>query len=75
MREIVTIGVGQCGNQLGYKFWETIAREHGINTNNLHFEGDSDLQLQRADVYFHEIYNGRFIPRALLVDLEPGVLD
>ena len=27
-REVVHIQVGQCGNQIGTKFWETIAQEH-----------------------------------------------
>ena len=31
MREIVHIQGGQCGNQIGAKFWEVIADEHGIN--------------------------------------------
>ena len=43
MREIVTLAIGQCGNQLGYRFWEALANEHGINTNSLEYEGDSDL--------------------------------
>ena len=30
MREIVSIQAGQCGNQIGAKFWEVIADEHGI---------------------------------------------
>ena len=31
MREIVSIQVGQCGNQIGAKFWEVIGEEHGID--------------------------------------------
>ena len=31
MREIVHIQAGQCGNQIGAKFWEIISDEHGIN--------------------------------------------
>jgi tubulin beta len=30
MREIVQIQAGQCGNQIGSKFWEVISDEHGI---------------------------------------------
>ncbi len=30
MREIVHIQAGQCGNQIGAKFWEIISDEHGI---------------------------------------------
>ncbi len=29
MREIVHIQAGQCGNQIGAKFWEVISDEHG----------------------------------------------
>jgi tubulin beta len=29
MREIVHVQAGQCGNQIGAKFWEVIADEHG----------------------------------------------
>ncbi len=75
MREIISIQVGQCGNQIGYKFWETIATEHGIDTQTGRYEGTSDLQLARSNVYFHEVNGARFVPRAMLVDLEPGVLD
>ena len=31
MREIVHIQAGQCGNQIGAKFWEIISDEHGID--------------------------------------------
>jgi tubulin beta len=30
MREIVCIQGGQCGNQIGSKFWEVISDEHGV---------------------------------------------
>ena len=30
-REIVHIQAGQCGNQVGSKFWEIISDEHGID--------------------------------------------
>ena len=32
MREIIHIQVGQCGNQIGAKFWEVISDEHGVDT-------------------------------------------
>ena len=31
MREIVHIQAGQCGNQIGSKFWEVISDEHGVD--------------------------------------------
>ncbi len=31
MREIVHLQGGQCGNQIGAKFWEVISDEHGVD--------------------------------------------
>ncbi|XP_030636090.1 tubulin beta-1 chain isoform X6 [Chanos chanos] len=74
MREIVHLQIGQCGNQIGSKFWEVIGEEHGINSVGT-YEGDTDLQLERVNVYFNEAHGGKYVPRALLVDLEPGTMD
>uniref|UniRef100_A0A8D0GPW0 Tubulin/FtsZ GTPase domain-containing protein n=1 Tax=Sphenodon punctatus TaxID=8508 RepID=A0A8D0GPW0_SPHPU len=53
MREIVHIQAGQCGNQIGAKFWEVISDEHGIDPSG-NYVGDSDLQLERISVYYNE---------------------
>uniref|UniRef100_A0A674A030 Tubulin/FtsZ GTPase domain-containing protein n=1 Tax=Salmo trutta TaxID=8032 RepID=A0A674A030_SALTR len=53
MREIVHIQAGQCGNQIGAKFWEVISDEHGIDPTGT-YHGDSDLQLDRISVYYNE---------------------
>ncbi|XP_053593136.1 tubulin beta chain isoform X2 [Microplitis demolitor] len=74
MREIVHIQVGQCGNQIGSKFWEVINNEHGIDATG-EYHGDSDLQLERIDVYYNKATGGKYVPRAILVDLEPGTMD
>merc|ERR1712227_887584 len=74
MREIVHVQAGQCGNQIGAKFWEIISDEHGIDPTGT-YQGDSDLQLERIDVYYNEASGGKYVPRALLVDLEPGTMD
>ena len=74
MREIVKVEVGQCGNQIGTKFWEVISDEHGIDPTGT-YHGDSDLQLERINVYFNEATGGRYVPRAILMDLEPGTMD
>lgn len=74
MREIVHIQAGQCGNQIGCKFWELISMEHGISPTG-QYVGDDDEQLQRVNVYFNEGYGGRYVPRAICTDLEPGTID
>lgn len=74
-RSIVSLQVGQCGNQVGSKFWECISAEHGINAVGA-FDGESKAQqLERISVYYNESSNGRYVPRVAMVDLEPGVLD
>ncbi|TRY63579.1 hypothetical protein TCAL_10343 [Tigriopus californicus] len=74
MREIVHIQAGQCGNQIGAKFWEIISDEHGVDPTGT-YQGDSDLQLERINVYYNEASGGKYVPRAVLVDLEPGTMD
>jgi len=74
MREIVHIQGGQCGNQIGSKFWEVICEEHGLDSFGS-YHGDSNLQLDRINVYFNEASGSRYVPRAILMDLEPGTMD
>jgi len=80
MREIVHIQCGQCGNQIGTNFWETISGEHGLDFNgqyvqNIFPEEEKQIRLDRVRVYYDEAKGGKYVPRALLVDLEPGVLN
>ena len=87
-----------------------ISDEHGIDPTGT-YHGDSDLQLERINVYYNEatgyllfgyfflrkkpfferagcltvhsivvvfflhISGGKYVPRAVLVDLEPGTMD
>lgn len=39
------------------------------------YHGDNDLQLERINVYYTEANGGKYVPRAILVDLEPGTMD
>ncbi|EAL71948.1 hypothetical protein ACTFIW_009805 [Dictyostelium discoideum] len=79
MREIVQIQAGQCGNQIGSKFWEVISEEHGIQSDGFHAGGEDEhlkrLQLERINVYYNEARDGKYVPRSVLVDLEPGTVD
>lgn len=51
-----------------------MSAEHGINSSGI-YEGDSQLQLDRIEVYFNQGQEGRYVPRAVLTDLEPGTMD
>lgn len=59
---------------MGAKFWEVISDEHGIDPNG-EYCGDSELQIEHINVYYNEATGGRYVPRAILVDLEPGTMD
>ena len=39
------------------------------------FNSDNDAQLDRINVFYHEATGGKYVPRAVLFDLEPGVID
>eukprot|EP00533_Pseudo-nitzschia_delicatissima_P010062 CAMPEP_0116079760 /NCGR_PEP_ID=MMETSP0327-20121206/1312_1 /TAXON_ID=44447 /ORGANISM="Pseudo-nitzschia delicatissima, Strain B596" /LENGTH=579 /DNA_ID=CAMNT_0003570403 /DNA_START=20 /DNA_END=1759 /DNA_ORIENTATION=+ len=132
-REIITLQVGQCGNQIGGEFWKQLCAEHGIaadgtlknswdnpgsvnnivgnniNTHNHYTQtpgpahlssgasrggnsyasstlgnqynqnnassGGSVQANDRKDVFFYQGDEDRYIPRALLMDLEPRVIN
>jgi tubulin beta len=44
---------GQCGSQIGNKFWEEVCGEHGIGGDG-EYCGDNDVQLDRTNVLYHE---------------------
>jgi len=79
MREIVSIQVGQCGNQIGSNFWESLSQEHGLNLTGQYVEemhpGEKQIRLERSSVYYTQAKDDKYVPRAILVDLEPGVLN
>ncbi|XP_069349375.1 tubulin beta-1 chain-like [Eulemur rufifrons] len=59
---------------VSFQFWEVISDEHGIDPTGS-YHGDSDLQLERINVYYNEAAGNKYVPRAILVDLEPGTMD
>ncbi|KAI4214574.1 MAG: hypothetical protein LQ351_002991 [Letrouitia transgressa] len=71
---MVHLQTGQCGNQIGAAFWQNISGEHGLDGAG-NYNGTSDLQLERMNVYFNEATHNKYVPRAVLVDLEPGTMD
>ena len=48
--------------------------EHGIGGSG-EFCSDNDAHLGRINVLYHEALDGKYVPRAVLFDLEPGVID
>jgi len=72
-REIITLQVGQCGNQIGGEFWKQLCLEHGIAPDGTLVD-DTPLD-DRKDVFFYQSDDDRYVPRALLIDLEPRVVN
>jgi tubulin gamma len=72
-REIITLQVGQCGNQIGKEFWRQLCTEHGIDRDG-EFQ-HATLGDDRKDVFFYQADDDHYIPRALLIDFEPRVVD
>ncbi|BDA42973.1 Tubulin gamma chain [Coccomyxa sp. Obi] len=73
-REIITLQVGQCGNQIGSEFWRKLCLEHGISNDGI-LEDFATQGGDRKDVFFYQADDERYIPRALLIDLEPRVIN
>jgi tubulin beta len=70
VREILSIHVGQCGNQIADRFWRLVLREHGLTESGTPKAGAN----VNMEVFFHKVREGKYIPRAVLIDLEPGVI-
>ena len=59
---------------VGDEFWKQLCMEHGISKEGILQEyatqGDD-----RKDVFFYQADDEHYIPRALLIDLEPRVIN
>ncbi|BGP08783.1 Tubulin beta chain (Beta tubulin) [Rhodotorula toruloides] len=75
MRELVTLQVGQAGNQVATSFWERILAEHGLDEDG-HIKPNVDhVCTDRLDVFFSEAEDKKYVPRGLQIDLEPSTGD
>ncbi|XP_072754752.1 tubulin alpha-1 chain-like isoform X1 [Anoplolepis gracilipes] len=75
-RECISIHIGQAGVQMGNACWELYCLEHGIHPDG---QMPSDTTVGHGDdsfnAFFSETSSGKHVPRAVLVDLEPTVVD
>ncbi|KAK5639054.1 hypothetical protein RI129_011546 [Pyrocoelia pectoralis] len=72
--EMITLQLGQCGNQIGFEFWKRLCAEHGINPEGI-LEDFATAGIDRKDVFFYQADDEHYIPRAVLLDLEPRVIN
>lgn len=59
---------------MGNANWELYCQEHGIRPNGEVIK-DSGKSIESASSFFSETSTGNMVPRAVMVDLEPGVID
>jgi tubulin beta len=58
---------------MGNKSWEVVYDEHGIDGIG-EYCGDNDGHPGCINMFYHEALGGKYVPRAVLFDLEPGVI-
>lgn len=81
-RECISIHVGQAGVQIGNACWELLCLEHGVQADgSLHEKPQVNTNIpdgipigDAIEAFFSEGNSGKFVPRALYVDLEPTVI-
>jgi len=66
--------LGQCGNQIGFEFWKKLCKEHGISPEGI-LEEHATEGIDRKDVFFYQADDEHYIPRSVLLDLEPRVIN
>lgn len=49
-RELITIQVGQCGNQIGHRFWELALKEHAKYCKNNLFDDSLSSFFRNVDI-------------------------
>ena len=62
MREVLVICLGQCGTQIGSKFWERLLREHTHLANK---------ERLCDDTFFKSTKDDELVPRTVFIDLDP----
>jgi tubulin alpha len=80
MRECLLIHLGQAGTQIGNACWELFCLEHGIQPDGQKPTASADAEAETADddsfnTFFSETGAGKYVPRCVMVDLEPTVVD
>ena len=89
--EMIMLQLGQCGNQIGFEFWKKLCKEHGISNEGtewgyylaslffLPYSGilqeHASEGIDRKDVFFYQADDEHYIPRSVLLDLEPRVIN
>lgn len=71
---MISVHVGQAGVQIGNACWELFCLEHGIQPDGCIPSDKQDQIDESFSTFFSDTGNGRHVPRAVMVDLEPTVV-
>lgn len=73
----IVISIGQAGNQIASAFWRTICQEHGIEPQSGTTAPGATPKGNWSSFFskLGESTGGSYVPRAIMVDLEPSVID
>lgn len=76
MRECISLHIGQAGVQMGNACWELFCLEHGIQPDgsmpdNVTIESNNGAPYE---TFFLDTGNNKYVPRAIMIDLEPSVI-
>ncbi|XP_054269926.1 tubulin alpha-4 chain-like [Macrosteles quadrilineatus] len=79
-RECISIHIGQAGVQIANPCWELYCMEHGIDRDGKLTQKSDDAHGDLGskfgcDAFFSITEKNRYVPRAILADLEPTVID
>eukprot|EP00477_Mikrocytos_mackini_P001883 GAHX01002048.1.p1 GENE.GAHX01002048.1~~GAHX01002048.1.p1 ORF type:complete len:476 (-),score=92.88 GAHX01002048.1:24-1451(-) len=78
-KQLITIQVGQCGNQIGAEFLHRASREHGLlqlqqTLATAQVPKVSRLYKDDKEVLFYESEEGSYVSRSIFIDSEPRVI-
>ncbi|KAF7259105.1 hypothetical protein EG68_03804 [Paragonimus skrjabini miyazakii] len=76
-REILLLHFGQAGVQIGSALWELFCMEHRVSADGQLIISGPESQLSSSEYVSAFFYEGirTWTPRAIMVDLEPTVID
>ncbi|XP_028628256.1 tubulin delta chain isoform X2 [Grammomys surdaster] len=72
---IVTVQLGQCGNQIGFEVFDALFRDSHCSQGLCSKRENEAYQASCKERFFREEENGVPVARAVLVDMEPKVIN
>ncbi|KAG0276565.1 hypothetical protein BGZ96_003230 [Linnemannia gamsii] len=75
MREIISVHVGEAGIQVGNAYWELYCLEHGLALDGTLTPTHQEHKVLPPTTFFTATKEGKFVPRAVFVDLDDCIFD